>query len=181
MQEHGPWTILRKQTVYQDAWVQVQLDDVIRPDTLPGTYTTVTLKAGVCVIAVDARQRVHLTKEFHYAVGRTTLEGVSGGVEEGESPEATAQRELAEELGLTAKRWTRLGQVDPFTAAIHSPVQLYLAQDLSQGSSQPEGTETIEHVILSLDEAVRMVLRSEITHGPTCVALLRIALGKDIF
>lgn len=178
MRSHGPWTIHQTRDVYRDAWIDVTLDAVTRPDGKPGSYTTVRLKSGVCVIALDDRQQVHLTREFHYAVGRVTIEGVSGGIEVDESPELAAQRELAEELGLTAASWKRLGQVDPFTSAILSTVDLYLAQDLSVCPTAPEGTEQIEHVVLSLAEAVEMVRQSQITHAPTCVALLRIALDQ---
>ncbi len=176
MRTHGPWQINDSREVYRDAWIDVRLDDVTRPDGLPGTYTTVRLKSGICVIAVDEEQQVHLTREFHYAVGRTTLEGVSGGIEPNESSLLSAQRELAEELGLLAAKWTRLGQVDPFTAAILSTVDLYLAQDLSVCAAAPEGTEQIEHVVMPLQQAVESVRHGEITHAPTCVALLRIAL-----
>lgn len=178
MRKHGPWTIHQTHEVYRDAWIDVTLDSVSRPDGNPGSYTTVRLKSGVCVIALDDQQQVHLTREFHYAVGRVTIEGVSGGIEVGESPELAAQRELAEELGLTAARWKRLGKVDPFTSAILSTVDLYLAQDLSVCPTDPEGTEQIEHVVLPLSEAVEMVRHSLITHAPTCVALLRIALDQ---
>lgn len=176
MQKHGPWTIRSSRQIYRDAWIEVNLDDVTRPDGNPGTYTTVELKSGVCVIAVDEQRCVHLTREFHYAVGRFTVEGVSGGIEAGEAPELAAERELAEELGLTATRWLRLGQVDPFTAAVRSTVDLYLAQGLAAGAATPEGTEQIEHVCVPLAEAVEWVRTGQITHAPTCVALLRIAL-----
>ena len=179
MRKHGPWTSHQTHEVYRDAWIDVTLDSVTRPDGKPGSYTTVRLKSGVCVIALDDKQQVHLTREFHYAVGRVTIEGVSGGIEVGESPELAAQRELAEELGLTATSWKRLGQVDPFTSAILSTVDLYLAQDLSACPTAPEGTEQIEHVVLPLSEAVELVRRSQITHAPTCVALLRIALEQS--
>lgn len=178
MRTHGPWTINSSQHIYGDAWINIQVDQVTRPDGLPGTYSTVQLKPGVCVIAVDEQRQVHLTREFHYAVGRFTLEGVSGGIEAGESAELAAERELAEELGLVAGKWTRLGQVDPFTSAIASTVDLYLAQDLNQCDTAPEGTEQIEHVVMSLEQALELVRRSEISHAPTCVALLRIAIDK---
>jgi ADP-ribose pyrophosphatase len=178
MQHHGPWKIQNSREVYRDAWLAVQLDDVTRPDGQPGTYTTVQLKSGVCVIAVDEHQQVHLTREFHYAVGRVTLEGVSGGIESGESPRSTAERELAEELGLTAKQWRHLGRVDPFTAAIHSPVDLYVARELSTCGSTPEGTEQIEHVVMPFAEALQALQEGKITHAPTCVALLWLAMDE---
>lgn len=176
MRKHGPWGIHTSELMYSDPWMRVQRDQVTRPDGNPGTYAVVQLKSGVCVVALDSERQVHLTKEFHYAVGSVTIEGVSGGIEEGESSDVAAKRELAEEIGLTAKQWTHLGTVDPFTAAIYSRVDLYLAEQLSPCAKSPEGTELIEHVSFDLDDAVEMVRQGAITHSPTCVLLLRLAL-----
>lgn len=172
---HGPWTILTRQEMYRDPWVSLVKDDVIRPDGKPGTYCVVKLKPGVTVLALDEQDRVHLTREFHYAVGRVTIEGVSGGVDEGEDATEAAHRELAEELGIKASKMTRLGSVDPFTGSIESPTQLFLAEGLSFMEARPEGTEVIERVSMSLSEAIDAVMRSEITHAPSCEAILRTA------
>ena len=179
MRDHGPWKIMKTEQMYSDPWIKLFRDQVQRPDGKPGTYATVHLKAGVCVVAMDNEGNLHLTKEFHYAVGRTTIEGVSGGIEEDESPSVAATRELAEELGISANRWTKLGTIDPFTAAVLSPVEIFLAEDLSFNQTNPEGTELIEHVIMPFDEAVQAVLNGVITHAPTCIAILRLALQKQ--
>lgn len=178
MREHGPWKIKSTSQPYQDPWITVVRDEVVRPDGQDGTYATVNLKSGVCVIAIDDQQVVHLTEEFHYAVGRVTVEGVSGGIETGETPQSSAHRELQEELGLRCSQLTHLGRVDPFTAAIYSTVDLYLARGLSECEAAPEGTELIRRRTIPLDDAVQMVRASKITHAPTCVGLLRIALDR---
>src|SRR5215212_5547189 len=94
MRSHGPWTILASQEVYRDAWIDVRKDDVLRPDGQPGTHSVIGIRRGVTVLALDDEHVLHLTEEFHYAVGRVTLEGVSGGSDEGEDPLDTAKREL---------------------------------------------------------------------------------------
>ena len=58
---------------------------MIRLDGKPGTYSVVNLKPGVSVLAIDSKNYVYLTEEFHYGVGRVTLETVSGGIETDES------------------------------------------------------------------------------------------------
>ncbi len=177
--KHGPWTVQATNSVYRDPWIAVTRDEVIRPDGQPGSYSTVQLKSGVCVVALDENDQVHLTKEFHYAVGRDTLEGVSGGMEENETPKTAARRELQEELGLTAATWEHLGRIDPFTAAIHSTVDLFLATQLTAGTPSPEGSELIEHVVLDRQKAIEMVFDGRISHSPSCVLLLRLALQFD--
>lgn len=178
MRKHGPWTIHSSEQMYSDPWINVIRDKVTRPDGHSGTYATVHLKSGVCVIAVDNDRNVHLTKEFHYAVGEVTIEGVSGGIEQGETRELAANRELEEEIGLKASKWTHMGTVDPFTAAIFSRVDLYIAEDLETCETDPEGTELIEHVVYPLSQAIEMVRKGKITHSPTCVLLLLMALDQ---
>jgi ADP-ribose pyrophosphatase len=172
---HGPWRIVSSQVRYQDPWVEVVRDEVIRPDGLPGSYCVITLKPGVCVVALDNDGRVHLTREFHYAVGYKTIEGVSGGRDGAEPSRMAAERELREELGLMAAKWIDLGRVDPFTANVYSPTQLYLALELTPCERELEGTEQIEPVVIGFAEAIAMVMDSRITHAPSCVALLKAA------
>ena len=72
------------------------------PTLVPGSYVVARLKNGVCVLAVSDDGTAYLTEEFHYGVGRVTLEAVSGGIDADENTLATAKRELKEEIGLEA-------------------------------------------------------------------------------
>ncbi len=173
MKPHGPWTILASRPIYRDPWIAVSVDDVIRPDGQPGTHAVVDIKPGVAVLALDDAGFVYLTDEFHYGVGRHTLEVVSGGCEPGEDPLTTAQRELREELGIEAADWTALGVVDPFTSVGVSPTRLFLARRLSFGEHAQEGTERIRCVKMTLPEAIAAVMDSRITHAPSGVLLFK--------
>lgn len=179
MRQHGPWTIKRTNQIYQDPYVALHVDQVIRPDGNDGQHVVVQIKPGVCVIAMDTQQQLHLTREFHYAVGRDSVEAVSGGIEPNEDPLICAQRELQEEVGLHADKWQYLMTVDPFTTIMESPTRLYLATELSPVPNALEGTETIETVVMPLDEAVRAVEAGTITHAPTCVAILLVSRLKQ--
>jgi ADP-ribose pyrophosphatase len=173
MRPHGPWKIVRSHEIYKDPWIDVRKDDVVRPDGQPGIHSVIRLKAGVTVLALDEGGTVYLTEEFHYAVGRVTLEAVSGGIDPGEEAESTARRELREELGIEATTWLELGSVDPFTTNVVSPTRLYLARGLTFLASAPEGTEKIRCAKMPLIEAVTMVMDGRITHAPTCVVILK--------
>jgi ADP-ribose pyrophosphatase len=173
MTDRGPWKVVQSREIYRDPWIRVQVDDVIRPDGDAGIHSILHVKPGVCVLAMDTDRNVFLTEEFHYAVGRVTVEAVSGGIEPGEEPLTTARRELREELGIVAAAWTEMGVVDPLTANVVSPTRLYLAEELTFVATEHEGTERIRSVRVALDEAIRMLSDGQITHGPTCVLLLK--------
>jgi ADP-ribose pyrophosphatase len=173
MTQHGPWTINASEEIYTDPWLSLRCDQVTRPDGQPGTYSVVSIKAGVSVLAMDADENVYLTDEFHYAIGRQSLETVSGGIDDGEISAQAALRELQEELGLKAEELIDLGTVDPFTGSLLSPTVLFLARGLSETAANPEGTELIEMVKLPFTEAVEKVMSGEITHAPSCVLILK--------
>lgn len=175
-QPHGPWMIRGSRTVYSDPWVSVRIDDVTRPDGKPGTHGFIRVRSGVSVLPIADDGTVYLTDEFHYAVGQNTIEVVSGGIDEGEDPLVAAQRELEEELGIVARDWTALGSYHPFTSMLYSPTSLFVARGLDFVQARPEGTEQIRCVKTTFDEAVRMVLAGEITHGPSCVLILKAKL-----
>jgi ADP-ribose pyrophosphatase len=178
MKPHGPWKIKTSDSVYVDAFIAVRLDQVLRPDGNDGQHVVVNLKPGVCVIAIDEKNCLHLTKEFHYGIGRDSIEGVSGGIERGDDPLATAKRELQEEIGLHAEVWEDHGTVDPFTTVVVSPTRLYMARGLCDIARSPEGTEVIEKVVLPMETALAQVVSGEITHAPTCVLILKAALAS---
>ena len=173
----GPWVVVDSKIVYQNPWIKVYEDKVIRPDKKSGIFGVVEQKKGVSVIPVDEKGNVYLTKEYKYAIEQISIEAISGGIDENESKLQAAKRELREETGLIAKKWKYLGILNPFTSVINSSNYIYLAQNLTQLKSEQEGTETIEIVKLPLKKAINLVMKSKITHGATSVALLKI---KDI-
>jgi 8-oxo-dGTP pyrophosphatase MutT (NUDIX family) len=172
--KHGPWTIRETAEKYRDEFIAVYADSVIRPDGEPGTYATVRMKPGVSVLPVERDGTVYLTRQFRYAAGAESVEAVSGGVE-GEDASESAKKELREELGIEAAELIDLGRMEMDTSIVHSPVSLFLARGLKFTGAEQEGTERIEPFRTTLEEAAGMVWRSEITHGPSCVLILKAA------
>ena len=169
----GLWQVEETVQLYKNGWLEVCEDKVIRPDDQAGSFVTVKMRPGVSVLAVDETRQVYLTSEFRYAIVRPSIEVVSGAVEADEPPLNAARRELREELGIEAAAWIDLGSIDPFTSLIHSPAALFLARNLSFVEPHCDDTEIIRAVKVKLSEAVRMVMESEITHGPSCVLILK--------
>ena len=171
--KHGPWTIESSQEKFRNAFIRVRQDEVVQPDGRPGQYATVTMPAGVVVLPVEDDGRVYLVRQFRYAVGRESLEVASGGLNPGEDPLRAAQRELREELGIEAADWASLGQMDLDTSIVQSPAHLFLARHLTFTEPEREGTEAMRPVTLLLAEAALQVMNSQITHGPSCVIILK--------
>ena len=178
--QHGPWTIQGTTRTYHNPFLEVHEDQVTQPDGQPGLYATITMSPGVAVLAIDDAGYAHLTRQFRYALGSESVEVVSGATDAGETPLQAARRELAEELGITAGVWTPLGQVDPDTAKLRSPVWLFLAERLTFTEADQEETETILSVRLPFAEAVQQVLWSGITHAPSCVLILKACVARPM-
>ncbi len=172
-QKHGPWTIQETSQKYQNSFIKVREDQVLQPDGQPGLYGTVTLRPGVAILPIDTDRTVYLTRQFRYALGKESIEVVCGALEENEPPLEAAQREIQEELGIKAEKWNDLGFFHIDTSIVYCPVHLFLTQQLSFTQPDQEGTETIEKLPLPLNEAVQMVMDSRITHGPSCVLILK--------
>lgn len=166
----GPFTITESKQIYKNPWIEVQEDKVIRPDGKEGIFATVDFGSGVSVVALDSENNIHLIKEFYYVLKEYGTQTPSGGIDPNETPLQAAQKELLEETGLVANKWQELGMTHPFTNIIKSPTYLFLAQDLEKKQEPEKGIELIK---IPFPKAVEMVLSSEITHSPSCVAMLK--------
>lgn len=174
----GPWEVKETTQVYHDEFVQLHVDQVIRPDGGEGKYATVNLKPGVVILAIDANDEVYLTKQFRYAINAESVEVVSGGIEAGEDPLAAAKKELKEEIGIEAKEWRSHGTINMDTSVIFCPLHLYVAKGLTETGAEQEGTEDIKFFKEKLDNAVERVLKGEITHSASCCLILKTAIER---
>jgi len=163
----GPWQIKSTKVIYKNPWTELREDQVITPSGKDGIYGVTNLLDGVCVISIDENGMLHLVKEFKYAVNAYCIEGVCGGIEKDHTPEQTAHKELAEELGITAKSLEYVGAFDTFTSVVECTMHLYIAREISFHDHAHEETEVIEPVTLSLKQAYEMMLNGEINHLPT--------------
>lgn len=175
MKTNGPWKIKKSVVKYKNPWIKVREDKVLRPDGKSGIFGVVEMVPGVSILPLDAKGYVYLTKEFRYAIGKNSLEVVSGAIDQGESALAAAKRELKEELGIVAGEWINLGLFNPFTSVVKSPANLFLAMEIKFSEISPEGTEKIKMVKIKLKDAVKLVMKSEITHGQSSVLILKAA------
>jgi 8-oxo-dGTP pyrophosphatase MutT (NUDIX family) len=170
---NGPYKVLSTRKAYENPWLSVREDRVIRPGGKEGYFGIVEMKAGSSVLALTPQNEVYLVKEYKYGIERDSIEVMSGALEENEIPLEAAKRELKEELGLEADEWIDLGVVDPFTTAVRSPNYLFIAMGVREGERSPDEGEVLEIIKTPLSNAIDMVMRSEITHAASCVLILK--------
>jgi ADP-ribose diphosphatase len=128
---------------------------------------------AAAVVAVDDRNQVCLVRQYRHGVQEFLWEIPAGKLDAGERPEVCAVRELQEETGVSAKRWTALGLYIPAPSLFTELIHLYLARDLMVGAASPDADEELELQWLPLDEAIAHVLRGDWNDGKTAMALLR--------
>ena len=125
-------------------------------------------------------KNVYLIEQFRYVLGRKTIEVASGGIESNEEPLDAAKRELKEETGIEAKEWLNFGKINPLTTVIDSTNYLFIAKNLTFSKANPEGTENIKLIKISLEKAINWVMEGLITNSLTAILILKVKELRNI-
>ncbi len=175
----NPWTTLSSRLVYENPWIRVREDQVLRPDGQPGIYGVVEFKnRAVGVLPVDDEGCIWLVGQYRYPLNRYSWEIPEGGSPQSETTEQTACRELTEETGLSAGRLELISTAHLSNSVCDEVAYIYRATELSQGESRPEGTEELHAQRTTWNEVWAMLQRGEITDSITVVALLHEAVRR---
>ena len=178
MYQH-PWKTLTSRTAYENAWLRVREDQVIRPDGNPGIYGVVEIRPSVGVVALNERDEIALVGQWRYALNRYSWEIPRGGSHKGETDmQAVAARELAEEAGVVAAHWQPMGQVDVGNGVLDDVQSLFLATGLSATNTNFDPEEDISIFWKPFNEAVDMALDGTITEVCSIAAILRVAMMR---
>lgn len=170
----NPWQTLDTNIVYDNPWIQVTHRNVLNPNGNPGIYGVVHFKnLAIAIVPIDEEGFTWLVGQYRYTLEKYSWEVPEGGGKLGDSPLISAQRELKEETGMTAKNWIEIGEIHTSNSVTDERGIIFVAKDLSLGEAEPEDTELLEVQRVHLDEAVDMVLRGEITDGLAQVAILK--------
>lgn len=125
---------------------------------------------AVAIVAVGRDGRVTLVRQERAAAGGPLLELPAGGVEAGEAPLETAQRELREETGLHGGKWAEVATFFTSPGYSDEKLHLFLATDLERGDPRPEGSEQIELVHVAREQIASLL--PGIEDGKTLAGLL---------
>jgi len=165
---------LASEVVYDGALLHVRRDVVRLGDDGPESVREWIRHPGAsAVVPLYPDGDTLLIRQFRYPARREFLE-VPAGKFDGphESALDVARRELFEEVGLTAARWTPLGETHPGIGYSDEVIHLFLAEDVSEGDARPDADERVIPVRLPFADAVARARAGEILDGKSCVALL---------
>ena len=176
----NPWTTLEQRPVYENPWIKVREDQVLRPDGSPGIYGVVQYRnRAIGVLPVEEDGSIWFVGQFRYPMQSYSWEIPEGGGPLDESPELAARRELREETGLIAGGLEPIGKDVHLSNSVSDEVAyLFRATGLSRGPSEPEVTERLHVRKLTWNEAWSMIQSGEITDSLTVIALLHEALRR---
>jgi ADP-ribose pyrophosphatase len=127
---------------------------------------------AVVIVPMVDDARVCLIRNERVAVGKSLIELPAGTLEPPEPPRTTAPRELKEETGYTAGRWTELPGFYMSPGILCERMHVFVAEQLTAGAPQREAGENIDNLVVSWDDALAMIDRGEIEDAKTVAALL---------
>jgi len=174
---NNPWTTLSSREIYDNKWIQVTEYQVINPAGGKGIYGKVHMKnKAIGIIALDEHKNTWLVGQFRYTLGEWSWEIPEGGGPLNDDVLHSAQRELKEETGLIAKKWTLLLRTHLSNSVTDEEGFIFVAEELIQGEREAEETEADMKVWkLPFTEALDMVMNGKITDSLSVMGILKLA------
>ncbi|MBI1315473.1 NUDIX domain-containing protein [bacterium] len=173
----NPWTVKQRTTAYENPWIRVEHNEVLNPSGRDGIYGVVRFKNwAIGILPIDDEGYTWVVGQYRFPLGEYSWEIPEGGGKLGVDPLASAQRELLEECGLKAERWTLIQTMSLSNSVSDERALIYLAEGLSQHEAEPEETEQLQIRRIPFSELYAGVLEGSVHDSLTVAAALRYRL-----
>lgn len=171
---NNPWKKISSREIYKNPWIRLREDQVITPTGSEGIYGVVEAFPAIAIVPLTSDLQTYLVGQYRYTLDTYSWEIPEGGGMPGEDTLTGAKRELLEETGLIADRWTFLDTLYTSNSFTNEIGYVYLAEQLKQKAAQPDHTEDLQIRKLPFQEAWQMVLNTEIKDALAVISLLRV-------
>jgi ADP-ribose pyrophosphatase len=158
------------QDLYGGIFLNMKRDTVRMPDGGEAVREYLTHPGAVAIVALLDDGRILLERQYRYPVARVCMEIPAGKLDLGEDPLMCAQRELQEETGYTASKWSYIRRIHPVISYSTEFIDIYLAEGLSKGERQLDDEEFLDVFAASLDELLTWVEDGAITDVKTTIS-----------
>jgi ADP-ribose pyrophosphatase len=164
--------VLSSQMIYEGRVFGVRRDEIIEPTGLHATREVITHPGSVVVLPVLPDKRILLIRQYRYSTRQFLWELVAGRIDNNETPQRGAARELIEETGYRAKKFRVFLDVFPTPGFLEERMYILLAEGLTPGKAEPEEDERITCKAFTRKEAEQMILRNTIRDAKSVAGLL---------
>jgi ADP-ribose pyrophosphatase len=167
-----PWKTVESRRIASLGDLKLHRDRIVSNTGFQMVHPRLLVDNFSIVVPVLGRDKLVMIWNYRHAIQGWELELPAGHIENGESPETCARRELEEETGYSARLWKRLGWFHPSPGISPQKAYVHLARNLKDGSLHREPYEIgMEVKILKLQDAYKQLWSGEIVHSPTASAL----------
>ena len=137
---------------------------------------TPTLPLGEGGATTASQNKILFVRQYRYPISKPLLELPAGKLEPDENPFLAAKRELEEETGYRADKWSDLGYVYTSPGYSDEKLYLYLAENLQYTNPHPDEGEILEPLEINYSDALEMIKTGEITDAKTLCAFMKFTL-----
>ncbi|HWD88848.1 MAG TPA: NUDIX hydrolase [Mucilaginibacter sp.] len=175
--EENPWQITSEENIYENPWIGLTEYQVINPSGNPGIYGKVHFRNfAIGIVPLDDEMNTYIIGQYRFAPDCYSWEIPEGGGPFDTDPLESAKRELLEEAGLKADKWTELFRMHLSNSVSDEVSIVYLARGLKQFEPEPEDTEKLTIRKIPFAELYQKVCDGEIMDSITVAAVLKVQL-----
>ena len=176
----NPWKKLSSELKYDNPWISLTEYNVITPAGTEGIYGKVHFKnIAIGIIAIDAEDNTYLVGQYRFPLDLYSWEIPEGGCPEGTDWLEAAKRELKEETGFGAGKWTEILKMHVSNSVSDELAIIYVAEELIAGKAAPEDTEQLSIQRIPFQQAVEWVMEGKITDSISVAAILKWQVLKN--
>ena len=178
---NNPWITTKTDVIYDNPWIQLTHNEVINPSGNLGIYGKVHFKNyAIAIVPLDENYNTWIVGQYRYTINQYSWEVPEGGGSLDLSPLESAQRELLEETGITAKNWQCvIEEMYLSNSVTDEKGMVFVAKDLSFGIAEPEETEQLQIKKIPFKELVSMAISGKITDAFALIAIFKVQIMID--
>lgn len=154
--------------------INLRVDEALLPNGATALREVVEHNGGICVVPLTEKNEVLMVEQYRYPYSEVVLEIPAGKRDGNEELLEGGKRELKEETGAVAEKYTFLGELYPTPGYCGEIIYMYLATGLSYGETDPDEDEFLNVKKIPLEKAVEMIMNGEIKDAKTQTAILKV-------